>query len=56
LIPKRTLTRVLGAPGATVDGLHLSVRGHAELACALAPMLRPSPPALTADAAQRHRP
>lgn len=28
LIPKRDLARVLGTAGATVDGLHLSTRGH----------------------------
>jgi lysophospholipase L1-like esterase len=32
LIPKRFLARVLGMPGATTDGLHLSNTGHVLLA------------------------
>ncbi len=32
LIPKRYMTRVLGAPDATLDGLHLSHAGHAIMA------------------------
>jgi len=32
LIPKRYMTGVLGAPGATLDGLHLSHTGHAFMA------------------------
>jgi len=32
LIPKRFMTRVLGAPDATLDGLHLSHAGHALMA------------------------
>jgi lysophospholipase L1-like esterase len=32
LIPKRHLAAILSAPGATVDGLHLSASGHARMA------------------------
>jgi len=32
LIPRARLAWVLGQPGATVDGLHLSAAGHAALA------------------------
>lgn len=32
LIPKRYLARVLGMPDGTIDGLHLSARGHQALA------------------------
>ena len=35
LIPKRYLARTIGAPGATVDGLHLSNTGHALFARSL---------------------
>lgn len=35
LVPRRVLTDVLFAPGATVDGLHLSPAGHAALADAV---------------------
>lgn len=38
LIPKRYLARVLGTPGATNDGLHLSSYGHVILAETLAGM------------------
>ena len=41
LIPKRYLARVIGTPGATVDGLHLSNTGHALLARSLSEALKP---------------
>jgi acyl-CoA thioesterase-1 len=40
LIPKRYLASVLAAPGATVDGLHLSNAGHARLAEAIGELIR----------------
>jgi len=42
VVPKRYLARVLGTPGATVDGLHLSSKGHELLANALATILKPA--------------
>jgi len=32
LIPRREFAKVLLTPGATTDGLHLSLRGHRALA------------------------
>jgi lysophospholipase L1-like esterase len=32
LVPKRAYTEVIGAPGATVDGLHLSQSGQRRMA------------------------
>jgi lysophospholipase L1-like esterase len=40
LIPKRFFTRVLGAPGATTDGLHLSVAGARLMADTILSILR----------------
>lgn len=40
LVPKRSLAGVLAAPGATVDGLHLSNLGHALLAESLRPIFK----------------
>ena len=39
LIPKRYMTRVLGAPDATLDGLHLSHTGHAFMADVLSGLI-----------------
>ena len=39
LIPKRILAEVIRAPGATLDGIHLSPTGHAALAAAVDRML-----------------
>lgn len=41
LVPKRVLADVICAPGATVDGLHLSNKGHAMLAGRLFEMFQP---------------
>jgi lysophospholipase L1-like esterase len=41
LIPKRILTRVMGMPGATSDGLHLSAKGHRALAQSILGMMTP---------------
>jgi lysophospholipase L1-like esterase len=47
LIPRRILARLLGTEGFTVDGLHLSQKGHAALAATLAGFLRiERPPSL----------
>jgi acyl-CoA thioesterase-1 len=43
LIPKRYLTAALGCKGGTIDGLHLSERGHRALAEAIAGILQPEP-------------
>lgn len=42
LIPKRHFARVLSAPGATEDGLHLSATGADAMADTLYPMLAPA--------------
>jgi acyl-CoA thioesterase-1 len=42
LVPRRVLTRVLGAPGATTDGLHLSAEGARQLADTLRVILGPA--------------
>lgn len=39
LVPKRVLARVLTRPSNTVDGIHLTQRGHDELARAIAPWI-----------------
>jgi len=39
LLPKRFLTRVLGLKGGTLDGLHLSEKGHAALAAIVGEVL-----------------
>ena len=49
LIPKRRLTCVLAASGATLDGLHLSARGHELMASTVLSVLRDhvAPPSVT---------
>lgn len=42
LIPKRYLAAVMATPGATVDGLHLSNKGHELLAARLLTFFLPS--------------
>lgn len=42
MIPKRLFARVLGRPGNTVDGLHLSKRGHAMMARIVWGIVRPA--------------
>ncbi len=53
LVPKRRLASVLAADGATVDGLHLSNRGHQLLADSLWDVLSPgfAAPSFSASAA-----
>ena len=40
LVPKRVLARVLGAPDATLDGLHLSQKGHDMMAREMSAIVR----------------
>jgi lysophospholipase L1-like esterase len=40
LIPKTYMARVLGKPGATVDGLHLSPSGHEAMARSIYQLLK----------------
>jgi len=40
LIPKRYMARVIGGDGRTIDGLHLSQRGHDEFAASIYRLLR----------------
>jgi lysophospholipase L1-like esterase len=40
MLPKRCFTRVLGAKGATLDGLHLSQEGHDAIARIMAGVIR----------------
>jgi len=42
LIPKRVFARVLGTPGNTIDGIHLSEEGHAMMARAVWGIIRPA--------------